>query len=371
MNPIYRLNEPASIFSPSLLFYTDVIRRNVARAVEIAGSPDRLRPHVKTHKTREIVRMQLAAGVTKHKCATIAEAEMIATCGAPDILIAYPIVGPNCQRVARLAAKYPTSRFGVTIDHPVPLKQLADAVSAAGQTVDAYLDVNCGMNRTGIPAGDTAFELYRQIGGSRSFSAAGFHVYDGHNNQELIADREKAVRETLGPVLELRRRLEKSGLPVPRLVIGGTPTYAVHAKLDLPGVECSPGTLSLHDYNYGNRYPELGITPAALLLTRVISKPTDDRVTLDLGYKAVSPDQPAGKRCTLLDVPDYEAVLQNEEHLVIRTPHAKDFTPGDVVYAMPAHVCPTVALHRQALVVRNGEVVERWDIVARDRELTV
>jgi D-serine deaminase-like pyridoxal phosphate-dependent protein len=94
-------------------------------------------------------------------------------------------------------------------------------------------------------------------------------------------------------------------------------------------------------------------------------------VTLDLGYKAVSPDQPAGKRCVLLDIGEYEPLLQNEEHFVIRSSDADRFSPGDVIYAMPAHVCPTVALHRQALVVENGEVTERWDIVARDRELSV
>lgn len=371
MNPTYRLRDPSNVFSPSLLFYKDAIRQNIARAIEIAGGPDRLRPHAKTHKTREIIRMQMAAGVTKHKCATIAEAEMIAACGAPDVLIAYPMVGPNCGRVARLAAKFPATRFGVTVDHPAPLNDLSAAAAAAGRTIDVYLDINCGMNRTGIAAGDAAFDLYRHLSASPGLNAAGFHVYDGHNSQEALDERKKAVHDLLQPVIELRRRLEKSGLSVARLVVGGTPTFPVHAKLDLPGVECSPGTLSLHDFNYGNRYPELGITPAAILLTRVISRPTDDRVTLDLGYKAVSPDQPAGKRCALLDVADYEAVLQNEEHLVIRTPHAKGFTPGDVIYAIPAHVCPTVALHRQALVLQNGEVVERWDIVGRDRELSI
>ncbi len=365
MNPAYRLRDPSGVFSPALLFYKDLIHRNIERAIEIAGGPERLRPHAKTHKTREIIRMQMAAGISKHKCATIAEAEMIATCGAMDVLIAYPMVGPNCQRVAHLAAKFPSTRFGVIVDHPTPLKELSAAVTSAGQTVDVYLDINCGMNRTGIASGDAAFALYEQMATSPGLRAAGFHVYDGHNSQEALAEREKAVNDLFAPVLELRRRLEKRGLPVAKLVVGGTPTFPVHAKLDFPGVECSPGTLSLHDFNYGNRYPELGITPAAILLTRVISRPTDDRVTFDLGYKAVSPDQPAGKRCALLNVAEYEAVLQSEEHLVIRTPHAKEFVPGDVIYAMPAHVCPTVALHRQALVVQNGEVVERWDIAAR------
>src|SRR5690349_6100154 len=104
MNPLYRLQDAAGVFSPALLFYKDLIRQNIDLAVRMAGGPDRLRPHVKTHKTREVVRLALEAGITKHKCATVAEAEMVAGCGASDVLLAYPVVGPNCGRVARLAA---------------------------------------------------------------------------------------------------------------------------------------------------------------------------------------------------------------------------------------------------------------------------
>jgi D-serine deaminase-like pyridoxal phosphate-dependent protein len=371
MNPQYALKDPAKVFSPSLLFYRDVIAKNIERTIAIAGDPQRLRPHVKTHKTREIARMWVAAGVTKHKCATIAEAEMLATSDAPDVLIAYPMVGPNCERVAKLVAKHPKTRFGVTIDHPKPLRELQLALARSGRTVDAYLDINCGMNRTGIAAGPAAEDLYRQLSAASCLIPAGLHVYDGHNNKESLEERKRVGRDALRPVLDMRQRLIKSGLPVDRLVLGGTPSFPVHAKLDLPGVECSPGTLSLHDFNYSTRYGELGITPAALLLTRVIDRPTSDRVTLDLGSKAVSADQPLEKRCMFLNVRDAAIVMQSEEHLVITTADAAKYEPGDVVYAMPAHVCPTVALHRQAHVVVNGEVVGGWDIVGRDRELTV
>ncbi len=114
-----------------------------------------------------------------------------------------------------------------------------------------------------------------------------------------------------------------------------------------------------------------GFTPAALLLTRVISRPTPTRVTLDLGYKAVASDPPAGKRLVLLGVPDYQAVLQNEEHLVLETPAAERFQPGAEVLAIPVHVCPTCALHRQAYVVEGGKLIGTWDIVGRDRQLNV
>src|SRR5439155_25465004 len=156
------------------------------------------------------------------------------------------------------------------------------------------------------------------------------------------------------------------------VVAGGTPTFPIHARMDFPGLECAPGTCFLHDYGYGSRFVDLApFVPAALLLTRVISRPTPNRVTFDLGYKAVASDPPAGKRCALLDVPDYEAVLQNEEHLVIETSAAANFKPGDVVYAMPTHICPTVAMHKSAYVVENGGVVGSWDIVGRDRVLSV
>jgi D-serine deaminase-like pyridoxal phosphate-dependent protein len=156
------------------------------------------------------------------------------------------------------------------------------------------------------------------------------------------------------------------------MVLGGTPTFPIFARMNLPGQECAPGTCILHDHGYGTRFADLtGFEPAALLLTRVMSRPTADRITLDLGYKAVASDPPAGKRCVLLNVPDYEPVLQNEEHLVVTTAHAGRFQPGDEVYAVPTHICPTCAMHRQAYVVEGGRVTECWDIVARDRVLSI
>jgi D-serine deaminase-like pyridoxal phosphate-dependent protein len=373
MNAHYAIADTSTILSPGLIFYKDLIQRNIARCLEMAGGAERLRPHVKTHKTREIVKLQLAAGMDKHKCATIAEAEMLASCGVPDVLLAYNLVGPNAARLARLVEKYPACRFGVLVDHRRGLEALAGALpSAKGKRVAVLLDVDVGQHRTGIAPGDAAVDLYERIGKYPALEPGGLHIYDGHNHQENPAEREAAVKTQLGPVLELRDKLLGHGLPVPRLVLGGTPTFPIHARLQMPGAECSPGTFVLHDNGYGTRFADLaGFTPAALLLTRVISRPTSRRVTFDLGYKAVASDPPAGKRLILLDVPEYEAVLQNEEHLVIETPHAERFQPGDEVFAIPTHICPTCAMHRQAYVVEGGRVTGTWEIVARDRVLTV
>jgi D-serine deaminase-like pyridoxal phosphate-dependent protein len=267
---------------------------------------------------------------------------------------------------------YPDCRFAVLADHPVAARALSDAMAAAGQTVDMLLDLDVGQHRTGIAPGNDAVALYELIAGLPGLRPGGFQVYDGHNNQESLTERQQAVRNLIEPVLRMWDTLKKKGLPVPRLVVGGTPTFPIYAAMDLPGLECSPGTLVLHDHGYSTRFPDLaGFVPAALVLTRVVSRPTANRVTFDVGTKAIASDPPAGKRCAILGLSRYEAVAHNEEHLVVETPEADRFTPGDVAYAVPTHICPTCALHRQALVVENGRVTETWDIVARDRLLSV
>jgi D-serine deaminase-like pyridoxal phosphate-dependent protein len=366
----YVVQDTSAVFSPALLFYKDLIVRNIAEAVRIAGEASRLRPHVKTHKTPEVVRLCLDAGITKHKCATLAEAEMLATCGAPDVFVAYPMVGPNCGRLARLARAYPATRFAATCDHPASAQALSRAMQDEGQTVDVLLEVDVGQHRTGVAPGAAAVELYEQIARLPGLRPGGIHAYDGQNNQAGRSDRETAVRELLEPVLALRKKLEAKGMPVPRLIAGGTPTFPVYANLDVPGLECSPGTLVLHDQNYSSRFADLaGFTPAALLLTRVVSRPMPRRVTFDAGTKSVATDPPLENRLALLDVEDYQPVLHNEEHYAVETPTADRFAPGSEVYAIPGHVCPTVALHRRAHVVENGRVTGSWEVVGRDRVL--
>jgi D-serine deaminase-like pyridoxal phosphate-dependent protein len=373
VNPAYALSNVDTVFSPALVFFPELIRRNIARVIEMAGSPARLRPHVKTHKTREIVSLLLDAGVTKHKCATIAEAEMLATTGAPDVLIAYPLVGPNVGRLAELVRKFPGTNFSTLIDHPEVARALSAGLSAVGQSVGVLLDLDVGQHRTGVPVGDEALALYELAAKLPGLTPNGFQLYDGHNNQPDRAAREAGVRQFIAPVLELRAKAEAKGIPVPRLVCGGTPSFPVYAAMtEIPGVECSPGTFVLHDAGYGPKYADLGgITPAAVFVTRVISRPTPDRVTLDLGNKAVAADPVLEKRVTLLDFPEYKTVGHNEEHLIVETAAPTSYKPGDVVYALPGHICPSVALHREALIAEGGKVVGRWTVASRDRVLTV
>jgi D-serine deaminase-like pyridoxal phosphate-dependent protein len=366
MDQHYLIEDTSDIFSPALIFYKSLIRDNIRRGVQTVGDVDRLRPHIKTHKCREIVRMQMEAGITKFKCATIAEAELLASVGVRDVLLAYTIVGPNQKRVAHLVAKYPETRFSVLVDDPEVIKSLSETMRAGGVDVDVMLDVDSGMHRTGVPMGDRAARLYQLIHDLPGLVAAGLHVYDGNNNQPDFNERKANVEKLHREVVGFKTDLERMGLPVPKLVMGGTPQFGIYAQI--PGVECSPGTYFVMDHGYRSKYADLNFPCAALLLSRVISVPSSDRIALDLGYKAVGADPP-GDRFELLDVPNARQVLHAEEHLVVMTPQATRFKPGDTVYAVPTHICSTCVLHKFAYIVEGHRVVDRWEIAARDRSL--
>ena len=355
--------------SPSLLFYPDRIEENVRRMIALVGNPARLRPHMKTHKVPEVIRLQMQLGVTKFKCATIAEVEMVADCGAPDIVLAYQPVGPNVHRLLTLARKFPQTTFAAVADDAEAIRVLGEAFAAAGLTLNLFLDVDCGMHRTGVAPGAKAVELYRLIAATPGLRPAGLHAYDGHNHETDLAVREAMCEANLRPVVALRRELEGLGLAVSKILAGGTPTFPLYAKN--PEVsECSPGTCVLWDFGYERMLPDMQFLVAAALLTRVISKPGTDRLCLDLGHKAVAAENPH-PRVFFPQLPDAKAVMQSEEHLVLETPRAGEFAVGDCLYGVPRHICPTCAVHSEVVVVRNGLAAERWKVLARARTITV
>ncbi len=146
----FLIQDVDKIDSPSLILYKDRIVENIKRLVDSIDDVNRLRPHIKTHKSPEVSRLMLNAGIRKFKCATISEAEMLANAGATDILLAYQPVGPKTSRLAELVVAFPKVKFACLIDNLESAEQLSKTFEAAGKTVDAYIDLNVGMNRTGI-----------------------------------------------------------------------------------------------------------------------------------------------------------------------------------------------------------------------------
>ena len=368
MNDWFHAENEAAIPSPALLLYPDRVRENIGRMIRMAGSAERLRPHMKTHKLPEVIRMQLENGITRFKCSTIAEAEMTAAAGAQDVLLAYQPVGPNVARLLELAARFPGAQFSCTADNASSVGELSDAAARSSIRLQVLVDLDVGQHRTGVAPDSPAFDLYRLIASSPALAPGGLHAYDGHIHDSDVAARTIACEAAFGPVDVLRRQLEREGLPVPRVVIGGTPTFPIHARR--PDVECSPGTCVFWDAGYARNLPDLDFLPAALVLTRVVSKPTANRLCLDLGHKAVASEMPQ-PRVVFLNLSGANPVAHSEEHLVIETAAANAFKIGDCLYGIPWHICPTIALHSETVTVENRKATQRWKVVGRERRLTI
>lgn len=364
----YEIENADRIASPTLLIYPERIEENLRRMIAMVGDPSRLRPHVKTHKLPQVVEMKVRAGIRKFKASTIAEAEMTAAAGGDDVLIAYPCVGPNVPRLIGLVQTYPQTRFATLVDNPASLRTLSDAAVAAGVEVTLLLDLNVGMNRTGIAPGPEAVELYRQLDSMPGVLAGGLHAYDGHlhdPDREALANSARPVRDQVRGMIS---ELEKSGIEVPRLIAGGTPTLTLWATES--DAELGAGTTVLWDFGQAEVSPDLDYLNAAVLLSRVVSRPTPDRLCLDLGHKAVASEMPP-PRARWFTLEDAEAVMQSEEHLVLRTDRAAEYPVGTVLYGIPRHICPTVALQSEVWCVEDGVARETWPVVARARRITI
>lgn len=367
----FKIQDTSSIVSPGLVVFRDVMDANLTEMLREAGEVSRLRPHCKTHKMKAVTKIQLELGITKHKCATFAEAEMLAEAGVKDILLGYNLVGPNIQRAVEFVRRYNEIEFIATADHETPVRELSKAMSAAGQTIQLLLDLDSGQHRTGIMPGETASQIYKLFHELPGIHPGGIHLYDGQNHQTNLEERRQAVMVCWQLAVDFRDQLESQGLSVPRIVAGGTGSFPIYASISDPALELSPGTNTFFDNNYGNMFPDLQYTPAARILTRVISRPTHDTITVDLGYKACASDPDVKKRVIFPDLPNAEPILQNEEHLVLRLGNAGEFTPGDELLAVPGHICPTSALHKSAYVVEDEQVTESWEVSGRDRWLTI
>jgi 3-hydroxy-D-aspartate aldolase len=370
----YGLQEPESIASPALLVYRERLTANIDAAIERCGAPERFRPHVKTHKSAHVVGLHIERGVKQFKCATIREAEMIAEAGADDILLAYQPVGPGMERVFSFCRQYPHIRFSCLVDNAASLDSLEILAEHRGTALSVYIDLDVGMHRTGIAPGTAADELYRRAASARWLEIGGIHAYDGHIKESDFGRRGADAAESRNMALSMRARMLDVGLPVPELVLGGTPTFPCHADAvnemgeETRGtIRLSPGTYPYADWGYSTAFPDLPFQAAALVLGRVIGVPEPGRFTIDVGSKAIAADPPQ-PRGTILNLPAAAAGPQSEEHWVFTIEPGLTPSVGTAVYVWPKHICTTVAHYDKAACIgADGRLIEWWPVTARGR----
>ncbi len=358
----YEITDTNKLFTPSLLVYPDLVKQNIQAALAIAGK-NILRPHVKTCKSSEVIKLMLHAGIKHFKCATIAEAELLALVNAPDVLFAYQPVGANVKRLKNLVEAYPDTKFSCLVDNAATLKAIVETFNTT--QLGIFIDLNIGMNRTGIlPENATA--LFQESLSHSCIQVVGIHVYDGHINDidlSLRSERANAAYELASKVKADGEKILGDSL---QIVIGGTPTFPIHAQRE--NVQLSPGTFVFWDQGYA-AFTDLPFSIAALLVTRVVSIINKELLCLDMGHKAVASENPLHQRLYFINKEGVELVSHSEEHLVVRVADATKYAIGELWYAIPHHICPTVALHHELQIVENKQVIKEWTVCARDRKL--
>ncbi|TAE33464.1 MAG: D-TA family PLP-dependent enzyme [Cytophagales bacterium] len=360
--PWYHLSDPDKTDSPVLLIHPESVIHNIRETIRIAGN-NALRPHVKTHKMRAVTDLLLAEGIRQFKCATLKEARMLAETGAPDVLLAYPVVGPKAAGLRALAEAFPQTRFGCLTDSEAGVNNLSAVFVDAPKPLDVWIDLNVGMNRTGINP-EVAPALAAHIHQTPGLTLAGLHAYDGH-----VRDTDFALRcQRADAAFALAKQAQKTiadqlGVMLP-IAVGGTPSFPAHARRQDSVMQLSPGTFVFWDAGYRQQVPDLPYEIAAVLLTRVVSIIDDQTLCIDLGHKSVAAENPF-PRVVFPDHLDATPIGQSEEHLVVRVSDARAHTPGDVWYGIPIHICPTVNLYDSVQVVENKQITGEWVVTAR------
>ncbi len=366
----YRVSEIGDVLTPALVVYPEIVASNIECTLRLlGGDATRWRAHIKTAKIGYTLRMLVDRGIRNFKCATTLELKTACENGAEDVLVAYPVMGANARRVREIADHFRQVRISVLAENKEQVQQWQ------GSPVGVFLDINPGMNRTGIEASraEEILALVREVDASR-LEFRGLHYYDGQYGGMDEAERTEAAHAGYDRLMELVAEIRSRGLRIAEVVTAGTPTFP--CSLSYQGFKkgdfihrVSPGTVVYCDATCLAQLPtEYGYAPAVMVMARVVSHPHDGIVTCDAGHKAVSAD--AGvPTCVVVGHPGLEPLSPSEEHLPIKTAGAHR-TPqvGEALFLIPRHVCPTVNNFDSAVLVRGGCIESVEKVSARGRE---
>lgn len=370
----YQIAGIETVRTPALAIYADKVAANIAATLRVlGGDANRWRPHVKTSKLGFIMRRLIESGVTNVKCATTLELQTAADAGATDLLLAFSAMGANARRVRELAEHYSDRRISALVED-------AAQISAwTGGRVSLFIDINCGMDRTGVELERTAeIVALAQAILDAGLTFRGLHVYDGQMGKYTdLAEREQATHRNYNQLMELIAALNAAGIAVEEVITAGTPAFPSALTYQpfkaAPFLHrVSPGTVVYGDCTSTGQLPAAwGYEPAAVVVATVVSRPTAGRITCDAGHKAVSAD--AGvPTCSVLGRPELQPDKPSEEHLPINVPAGCSAPAlGEHLYLVPRHVCPTVNNFDHALIVEAGRIVGVEYVTARGREIPV
>jgi D-serine deaminase-like pyridoxal phosphate-dependent protein len=349
--------------TPALLVDLDVLEANIAHIAQTCRTHGvAWRPHFKGHKTLEIARKQLAAGAIGITCAKLGEAEVLASGGITDILIANQIVGAvKIERLMNLLAK---SDAIVAVDSRENILELAEASRAAGKNLRVVIEVNVGMNRAGAEPGQPVVALAAAIAQHPSLHLVGLMGWEAQTT--AIADpvvKEKAVAAAIALLTASADQCRQAGYEIQIVSCGGTGTFLYCVKQ--PGVtEVQVGGAVLNDEHYRGHY-NIDLPVSLTVLATVTSRPTPTRAILDAGRKAMSIETAAPRA---LHVPAVRELRLSAEHAQLEFESPSD-TPrvGDRVEFVAGYTDTTVHLHEEMVALRADSVEAIWKVAGRGK----
>lgn len=357
--------------TPVLVLDLDALERNIARMAQFAADHNLvLRPHVKTHKSAEIARLQQKAGAIGFSCAKLGEAEALADNGITDgLLLTSPVVSaPAIQRLIALNLR--TGNLMVVVDNPGNVKALAAAAHASGKALRVLIDIDPGLHRTGVASPEAAVQLLHAIRSEKSLVYSGVQFYCGREQHiESYADRRATIQQKTAYLQTVIDALKQAGGSPPIITGGGTGTHRIDTELGTL-TELQVGSYIFMDSQYaacditGNGEPPYEF--ALMVDVRVISANSPGMRTVDAGYKALATDGGIPRILSGMP-PDTEYAFMGDEHGALIS--SSDPLPaiGDRIVLTTPHCDPTVNLYDSYHVVRAETLVALWPVDARGR----
>ncbi len=349
------------ISTPVPIVLIDVVAENIARMQAFADAHGkRLRPHVKTHKSVEIGRMQLAAGAVGLTAGNLSEAEIFADAGCDDILLAYPLwpAGTKGERLQRLAQE---TELSVGVESRAAVDALADAMGELVGRLGVVVEIDCGARRSGIdPERAGPLAAYAR---ERGLRPRGVFTYPGHGG--TVGAREGAARDQAEALRRAASSLAAAGVDAEIVSAGSTPT--AEFSTDPVITEIRPGEYVFNDYD-NFRLGDCGTENIGLFVaSTVVSDQGYEHVILDAGTKALAregnPERGYGQ------VPSYDGYLEklNEYHGFLRLPPGGARPAvGERIAIVPHHVCPVVNSFEELVITdSSGALLDRWRVDAQ------
>ena len=349
--------------TPALVVDLDLMERNIQTYHGyFANTSATVRPVVTSHLCPQVARRQLAApgcrGVT---VTTVGEAEVFASSGFDDILLANQVV--TSSKIRRLCALASHLSIGVAVDNDANVAQLSHAATANGVELAVLVEIEAGMGRCGVAPDAEAVALARAINDAGGLLFRGIMATVPGPTGDDPETHARQTRQNLQVAIGAKDLMESAGLTVPEVSVGGA--HCCTAIGELPGItEVRAGRYPLMDVLLQAHLPDLAL--AALVLSTVISRPVANMAVLDAGHKATGPDH---GRPVLQGHAGATAARFSAEHGVVELESGagEALLPGQKASLAPWELASCVNQYDYIRAVRDGKLEGYWPMSARGR----